>query len=322
MSTSDFNTGQFNWRFYASNIRSNPGQNLILDASGSSNLSMTTNGTERFRVSDSSSVFFTNLDISGNGLRLRGDFSSGISSRLCLQSYVPNGNSLVGIIPNGTATIGRLTLFNTSDPANAGAFVIESTSTSNNITSSFTGTGTTKRLVLSYSGGGSITLDTSANFSTAPNCDASANSNNQLVNWNNFFKDTFTPSLISTLSGESVAYSTRSGVFNRIGNMVFFLVRIVVSSITGSGGGSVRISLGNLPVSGSFTIGVPSAVTFNLRNTGSATTIVSASGIIGFNSREVIVLVRTAASASDNPLGWSSIGNSFECDISGTYFTS
>lgn len=33
MSTLDFNTGEFNWRIYASNIRANTGQNLTLDAS-------------------------------------------------------------------------------------------------------------------------------------------------------------------------------------------------------------------------------------------------------------------------------------------------
>jgi len=47
MSTSDFNTGSFNWKVYASNIQSNSGQNLTLEASDNSSLYIDTNNVNR-----------------------------------------------------------------------------------------------------------------------------------------------------------------------------------------------------------------------------------------------------------------------------------
>lgn len=54
MSTINFNTGQFNWKMYASNITSNPGQNLTIDAS--SNLILKTNGTTRLTTESGGNI--------------------------------------------------------------------------------------------------------------------------------------------------------------------------------------------------------------------------------------------------------------------------
>jgi hypothetical protein len=50
MSTSDFNTNNLNWKVYASNIQTNVGQNLTLDASGNSSLLLRTNGKTRLTI--------------------------------------------------------------------------------------------------------------------------------------------------------------------------------------------------------------------------------------------------------------------------------
>lgn len=68
MSISDFNTGQFNWRFYASNIQSNVGQNLTLDSSGNTSILLRINNTNKLRITDASSIFLNILDLSGNKL--------------------------------------------------------------------------------------------------------------------------------------------------------------------------------------------------------------------------------------------------------------
>jgi len=68
MSISDFNTGQFNWRFYASNIKSNANQNLTLDSSGNTSILLRINNTNKLRITDASSIFLNILDLSGNNL--------------------------------------------------------------------------------------------------------------------------------------------------------------------------------------------------------------------------------------------------------------
>ncbi len=58
------------------------------------------------------------LQLTGN--RITGDFSNAKHSlRTLLQTSAPNGNTNVGVIPNGTGTTARLTLFASADPDNA-----------------------------------------------------------------------------------------------------------------------------------------------------------------------------------------------------------
>lgn len=68
MSTSDFNTGEFNWKFYASNIQANLNQNLQFDVSGNSSMIFRTSTAQRLRITDASSIFLNSVDLSANSL--------------------------------------------------------------------------------------------------------------------------------------------------------------------------------------------------------------------------------------------------------------
>ena len=61
-----------------------------------------------------------NLTFTGTGNRIKGDFSNAtLANRVMFQSSTVNGGTVVGVIPNGTATSGQLRLYGNSDPTNA-----------------------------------------------------------------------------------------------------------------------------------------------------------------------------------------------------------
>jgi len=66
--TTKLNSSSFNWVIYASNIQSNPNQNLQFDISGNSSMIFRTNATQRLRITDASSIFLNSLDLSANNL--------------------------------------------------------------------------------------------------------------------------------------------------------------------------------------------------------------------------------------------------------------
>jgi hypothetical protein len=73
-----------------------------------------TSPTERMRIDSSG-----NINIATTGARITGDFSNGtIGNRVFFQSSTTNGNTIVGFLPNGTATTGRLNVFNSSSTTN------------------------------------------------------------------------------------------------------------------------------------------------------------------------------------------------------------
>lgn len=66
-----------------------------------------------------------NVGFSGSGIRITGDFSNAAhSSRVLLQSSTTNGNSQLGIIPNGTAVNAGYFAYNSSDLSNASTAVM------------------------------------------------------------------------------------------------------------------------------------------------------------------------------------------------------
>ena len=86
----------------------------------------------------------------------------------------------------------------------------------------------------------------------------------QLLNW--YEEGTFTPSITSGATG--VSYTTQSGHYTRLGNMVFFRLNLVMSAATANGS---AFKVGGLP----FTCGQSGGGSFAYDNgawTGSATT--------------------------------------------------
>lgn len=91
----------------------------------------------------SATITTGNLAFTGTGQRITGDMSNAtIASRLMLQTSTANTATIVGVLPNGTGTESRLSLFNGSDTANSSAADIRSMSTEVMFRASITGTGT------------------------------------------------------------------------------------------------------------------------------------------------------------------------------------
>lgn len=105
-----------------------------------------------------------NLSFSFTAQRILGDFSNAtLSSRVLFQSSTVNGNSLIGIIPNGSSTNSQVQVFNSSSLTNYSFGSLVANSGQIRVTSAAVGTGTL--LPIAFHLGGAE----AAQFSTAGN---------------------------------------------------------------------------------------------------------------------------------------------------------
>jgi hypothetical protein len=106
-----------------------------------------------------------NLDFTTGG-RITGDFSNAThANRVMFQSSTTNGNTVVGAIPNGTASAGQYAVYSAQDPTNAsqGQFLIDSSAGLMSIRSSVLGTGTYLPMTFYTGGSERVRVDTSGN---------------------------------------------------------------------------------------------------------------------------------------------------------------
>ena len=112
-----------------------------------------TNTTTVTNLSASSITDSGNLTFTGTGNRITGDFSNAtIANRVLLQSSTSNGQTSVGLIPNGTSTQTQLIAFNSTDPANSSYIQTLVSATEARINSGQLGTGTNLPMTF-YTGG-------------------------------------------------------------------------------------------------------------------------------------------------------------------------
>jgi hypothetical protein len=106
-----------------------------------------------------------NLTFTGTGNRITGDFSNATnSSRVAFQTSTVNGNTIFGIIPNGTGTGTGFTASNNSDINNASLLSLNSLSADARILATLSGTGTYLPLTLWTGGSERLRIDTSGNL--------------------------------------------------------------------------------------------------------------------------------------------------------------
>lgn len=109
MSTTDFNTGQFNWKLYGSNLQSNSGQNLTLESSGNSNLILRTNGVTRLTIDSSGAwswqggMSYNNVSNALTATTFIGDLSGNISGGSGGQLLYQSSANVTDKLANGTA---------------------------------------------------------------------------------------------------------------------------------------------------------------------------------------------------------------------------
>lgn len=143
-------------------------------------LALATGGSARVYVDTSGNVGIATasptapLDVNGNvaisatGARVRGDFSNAtIANRVAFQTSTTNGDTVVGALPNGTATGSALQAYNNSTPTNAGLVSIQATNTLATLASDIRGSGTYLPLALATGGSARVYIDTSGNVGVA-----------------------------------------------------------------------------------------------------------------------------------------------------------
>jgi hypothetical protein len=105
------------------------------------------------------------LTLSGVGYNFSGDFSNAtIASRNAFKSSTTNGNTVVGALPNGSATGSAWQAYNAANPTNAGLASVEASTSAVTFASSIRGSGTYVPMILSTGGSTQVTLSTAGNL--------------------------------------------------------------------------------------------------------------------------------------------------------------
>ena len=185
-----------------------------------------------------------NLNFTGTGNRITGDFSNAtIASRAMFQSSTTNGQSALGLLPNGTSTQTQYIAFNSTDPANSSYIQALISATEGRINSGQLGTGT--NLPMTFYTGGSESLrlsatskavilaggSTSANGTgiTFPATQSASSDANTL---DDYEEGLFTPSY--SLGSGSGTFTTEIARYTKIGRIVTLSMRFVGSSVSGA----------------------------------------------------------------------------------------
>lgn len=105
------------------------------------------------KVSKTGDTISGNIEFTGTGRKITADFSNATySNRLLFQSSTTNGNTFVGIIPNGTATSATYQSYGTTDLVNSHLMEIGALSSEIALASNKNGTGTYMPITF-YTGG-------------------------------------------------------------------------------------------------------------------------------------------------------------------------
>lgn len=105
-----------------------------------------------------------NLNFSGNGLRITGDFSNAtVANRLMVQTTTANSATSFNVIPSGTQTSSNIRAVNNSDPTNAAFTATAITFTESQFVSGIYGAGTYLPMTFYTGGSERVRIDTSGN---------------------------------------------------------------------------------------------------------------------------------------------------------------
>lgn len=106
-----------------------------------------------------------NLNLSGTGARITGDFSNAIlGNRVAFQSSTTNGITIIGSIPNGTSTTSGFLAYGSSDINNSPTSIVYNDGGATNILSSKQGTGIYTPMLFYTGGSERVRIDTSGNL--------------------------------------------------------------------------------------------------------------------------------------------------------------
>ena len=106
-----------------------------------------------------------NLTFTGTGNRITGDFSNAtIANRVAFQTSTTNTQTIISVIPNGTATQSQIVAVNNSDPTNSSTLRFISGASDAQIQAAVFGTGTYLPMTFYTGGSEKVRIDTSGNL--------------------------------------------------------------------------------------------------------------------------------------------------------------
>lgn len=149
------NAAQYNWRAGANIINNNAFEVVPSTAIGGSSFITPVASFNTTGLTVNGALSATgNLTLGASGARITGDFSNAtLANRVMFQTSTANGNTTISAIPNGTATVGQIAVFNSSDPANSANVAVQANASDVRIASGVSGTGT--YLPMTFYAGGS-----------------------------------------------------------------------------------------------------------------------------------------------------------------------
>ena len=116
-------------------------------------------------IPSGSSYTATNINVSGVGSRITGDFSNATTAnRTMLQTNVSDGRTAISILPNGTNTNSSINVNNSSDIANSASLGMYITSTLTSIDAYKLGTGSYLPMTFNTGGAERMRIDTAGNI--------------------------------------------------------------------------------------------------------------------------------------------------------------
>lgn len=137
---------------------------------------LTTAGAASTYLPLSGGTLSGNLSISGTALRLTGDLSGAVTSRLFIQTSTANGQTLLSVMPSGTAVNSQFQAYNSSDPSNSSIGSLVASATQVRIVSGSIGTGTVNPITFIFSNTEAARFDpTTRNFLIGSSTDDTVN---------------------------------------------------------------------------------------------------------------------------------------------------
>jgi hypothetical protein len=131
-----------------------------------------------------------------------------------------------------------------------------------------------------------------------------------------FNEGTFTPTIEgSSVAGTGWVYGVNAGSYTRVGQMVFFTLRITPTTLGSGASGGVLVK--GLPFTSRNTNGYQAVVEVSADSL--TTSVVSCAGRVAINTAEVGLYIRTAAAASETAMAISDLSTSSAFTISGCY---
>jgi hypothetical protein len=131
-----------------------------------STLAISTAGVQQASFSSTGMSLVSNLSFTGTGNRITGDFSNATpNNRVMFQSSVTNGDTTLGVIPNGASTTSQVDVYSSNNLVNSSLGQIVATASDIRLVSGIIGTGTYLPLRLFTSGIQRMQIDTSGNSS-------------------------------------------------------------------------------------------------------------------------------------------------------------